>query len=268
MDQEKKKKKYKLCELESVLSEIETVIQNAIQERDVKTDKDNINFLLQTLGKSFVTTREIIILCWVGYPDGALSLSRNLFEQFVHVAYIEGYEGTEKFDSILEKYNDDYQYQRLKNLMWAAKNVYQSNEKVLQYKTKIEDIKAKYHIENRMKDYWWAELNTFSDMCDTVVQQSGEYKLLIQNMYLLYKRACLALHSSCMGNKVRLGSNVSDIDMGPWDRGQEMSLFLASSALCFIVPSVYKAFNENYQKVQHKLEKLSNYYYDLWKTRK
>ena len=75
MDQEMIKVKYKLCELEQILLEIETVVQDAIQRDNIKTDNDNLNFLLYTLGKSIVTIREIIILCWAGYPDGALSLS-------------------------------------------------------------------------------------------------------------------------------------------------------------------------------------------------
>lgn len=264
MDQDIIKGKYKLCELEAVLSEIEAMVQNAIQTRNIKTDRDNLNFLLYTLGKSFVTTREIIILCWAGYPDGALSLSRNLFEQFVHVTYIEG---SEELDLILEKYNADYQYQRLKNLLWVANNISRDDELAKHYKSKIEDIKAKYNIEKRMKDYWWAELNTFSDMCDKVVQQAGNYKPLIQNMHLIYKRACLALHSSCMGNKVRLGSDLSDIDMGPWDKGQETALFLVSSALYFIVATVYKVLNENCQDAQSKLASLSNYYLRLLNKR-
>lgn len=98
MDQEMIKAKYKLCELEEILQEIENVVQNAIQRENIKTANDNLNFLLHTLGKSIVTIREIIILCRAGYPDGALSLSRNIFEQFVHVAYIEGQEKSEELD--------------------------------------------------------------------------------------------------------------------------------------------------------------------------
>lgn len=60
MDQEEIKSKYKLCELEKYLQEIENVVQNAIQRENIKTANDNLNFLLYTLGKSIVTTREII----------------------------------------------------------------------------------------------------------------------------------------------------------------------------------------------------------------
>lgn len=267
MDQEMIKAKYKLCELEEILQEIENVVQNAIQRENIKTANDNLNFLLYTLGKSIVTIREIIILCWAGYPDGALSLSRNIFEQFVHVAYIEGQEKSEELDLLLEKYNADYNYQRLKNLKWEAEYVSSNTEKEAQYQNEINAIKQKYHVKNRLNDYWWAGLNSFSNMCDQVVIQSGNLKVWIRNMQLIYKRACLALHSSCMGNKIRLGSNLADIDTGPWDKGQEVSLFLASSGLVFIVSAVYKELNENYKDIQSKLEVLVCYYWDILKEK-
>lgn len=262
------KVKYKLCELEEILLEIETVVQDAIQRENIKTANDNLNFLLYTLGKSIVTIREIIILCWAGYPDGALSLSRNIFEQFVHVAYIEGHEKPEDLDLLLEKYNADYNYQRLKNLKWEAKYISLNTEKEEQYRNEIQDIKQKYNVKGKIRDYWWAKLNLFSDMCDEVVQQAGDFRIWIRNMQLVYKRACLALHSSSMGNKIRLGSNLSDIDEGPWNKGQEVSLFLASSSLVFIVTAVYKVLNEDYKDIQFKVAKLSDYYWDLLNKRK
>lgn len=180
MDQEEIKSKYKLCELEKYLQEIENVVQNAIQRENIKTANDNLNFLLYTLGKSIVTTREIIILCWAGYPDGALSLSRNIFEQFVHVAYIEGHEKSEDLDMLLKKYNADYNYQRLKNLKWEAEFISQNSEKKAHYRKKINAIKRKYQIDKEQKDYWWAGLNSFSTMCNNVVLQSGNFKMWVQ----------------------------------------------------------------------------------------
>ena len=268
MDQEMIKVKYKLCELEEIMQEIENVVQNAIQRENIKTANDNLNFLLYTLGKSIVTIREIIILCWTGYPDGALSLSRNIFEQFIHVAYIEGHEKSEELDLLLEKYNADYNYQRLKNLKWQAKYISQNTEKEEQYRNEIQDIKQKYNVKGKIRDYWWAKLNSFSDMCDKVVQQAGDFRIWMRNMQLFYKRACLALHSSSMGNKIRLGSNLSDIDEGPWNKGQEVSLFLASSGLVFIVSAIYKELNENYEDVQSKLGALACYYWDVLNKKK
>ena len=268
MDQEMIKVKYKLCELEEILLEIETVVQDAIQRENIKTANNNLNFLLYTLGKSIVTIRETITLCWAGYPDGALSLSRNIFEQFVHVAYIEGHKKSKKLDSLLEKYNADYNYQRLKNLKWEAEYISRNSEKKAYYQKEIIAIKQKYQIDKRQKDYWWAGLGSFATMCDNVALQSESFKMWVRNMQLIYKRACLAIHSSCMGNIIRLGSNLADVDVGPWDKGQEVSLFLASSGLFFIALSVYKELNENYEDLQSKLGALVCCYWDILNKKK
>lgn len=90
----------------------------------------------------------------------------------------------------------------------------------------------------------------------------------VRNMQLIYKRACLAIHSSCMGNKVRLESNLVDIDVGPWNKGQEVSLFLASSGLVFIVTAVYKVLNEDFEDIQFKLGALVSYYWDILNKKK
>ncbi len=71
---------------------------------------------------------------------------------------------------LLEKHNADYNYQRLKNLKWEAKYISQNTEKEEQYRNEIQDIKQKYNVKGKIRDYWWAKLNSFSDMCDKVVQ--------------------------------------------------------------------------------------------------
>ena len=71
-----------------------------------------------------------------------------------------------------------------------------------------------------------------------------------------------------MGNKIRLGSNLVDIDVGPWDKGQEVSLFLASSGLDFIATAVNKVLNEDYEDVQSKIGALVNYYWDILNKKK
>ncbi|MFQ7120828.1 MAG: hypothetical protein ACLRPW_13320, partial [Intestinibacter sp.] len=118
------------------------------------------------------------------------------------VAYIEGHEKSEDLDMLLKKYNTDYNYQRLKNLKWEAEFISQNSEKKAHYRKKINAIKRKYQIDKEQKDYWWAGLNSFSAMCNNVVLQSGNFKMWVRNMQLIYKRACLAIHSSCMGIKL------------------------------------------------------------------
>ena len=58
MDQDKVTRVYKLNELEQVLVKCEDDISSRIADLDIKEADDNINFLLYTIGKSFVSTRE------------------------------------------------------------------------------------------------------------------------------------------------------------------------------------------------------------------
>lgn len=259
MNRQQIMEKYKLDQLENILSEIENVITNTLNQQNVKASNDKRNFLLYTLGKSILTMRETIILCWSGYPDGALSLSRNLFEQFIHVTYIGN---CKDIDSVLNKYNDDYAVQRTKALKFHAEYILKSTQKVQQYKTQLQTVKEKYNVK-KMNDYWWAGVNNFSDMCEKVAKQSGELEFWIREMQLIYKRACLSLHSSCMGNKVRLGSNLADIDMGPWNNGQEVPLFLASSSLMFITCAVYDEMNIDHKEITDKWWEYVKYYFEI-----
>ena len=114
MDQEKIKSIYKLNVLEDILEKCEEDISKEITKLQVKESDDNINFLLYTLGKSFVSIREVIILCWAGFPDGALSIARNIYEQLIITNYIEDNTKRTSSEHILKRYNEDYFYQRAK----------------------------------------------------------------------------------------------------------------------------------------------------------
>ena len=48
-----------------------------------------MNLVLNCTGKSLLTLRELILLCKNGFPDGALGLARNLFEQFIIISVFE-----------------------------------------------------------------------------------------------------------------------------------------------------------------------------------
>ena len=82
-------------------------------------------------------------------------------------------------------------------------------------------------------------------------------------MHLIYKRACLSLHASCMGNRIRLGSDCTGIDMGPWERGQENALFLATASLVYIVSVTYQLLNIDGTDVNKSLNELTIYYHNI-----
>ena len=251
------KDKYCLYEFEECVTKIEKDIETALEEKQVSNQPSNCAFLLETLGKSLVTTREIIVLCSNGLPDGALSLARNLCEQFIITVFIEGNKNNESFDKMLSMYFDDYEVRKLKNL------VIQYPEHQDEFEAELEKIKGKYSISNKtLNDYWWSGKKTFRDIFDEVCKKTDLPNLLL-NVNELYKEACNTLHASYFGNTTRLGRTSSAIEMGPWENGQEKSLYVCAVSLICTVSYTYDALEINESKmncINKKLNELGAFY--------
>lgn len=252
-------KKYKLVELEKILDTTENNIEQAIYAKQIKVQENYVNILLETLGKSIVTFRECICLCANRFPDGALSLSRNIYEQFIHIAYIE----SKKDDAeLIHKYYDDYMVKRAKALKFEAEKLCDSEKEQEEYTNQIAAILKKYGVK-KYKDYWWSGKGDFAQMVEDVAEQNRELKGLIYRMHFCYKRACVAIHASCMGNQLRLGSKLEGIDLGPWDTGQESALFLATASMIYIIACVYEALEIDYHNQLKSMNEYLEYYMEL-----
>lgn len=264
MNQEDVTTFYKLNELEQILAKCEDDISSRIEELELKETEDNLNFLLYTIGKSFVTTREIILLCWSGFPDGALALARNIYEQLIITLYIEKNSEQASLTDILHRYNADYSFQRAKCLKYEAQYLSKDKDQLEKYQSVIDEIRTQNNIK-KIKDYWWAaeKGTSFLEICESVIEDNKEMEPLLRLMHLMYKRACLSLHSSCMGNRIRLGSDCSGIDMGPWEKGQENALFLSTASLVYIVSVTYQAMGLVGDDVNKSLNELTIYYHDI-----
>lgn len=256
--------KYKLDELDIVLELVEEAIENAINHQQISIDSDESIFLIYTSGKCLVTTREIMVLCSNGFPDGALALSRNLYEQMIITAYIKQINDKEERIKTIKKYIEDYDVQRFKNVQFA----YHINSKIkdAQYANeKKKEILNKYGID-KYSDYWWAPgINSFAAMCQSVEnnKRNADIKPLLINSHLLYKRACLAMHASSIGNRIRLGSNIADVDLGPWNDGQEYALYLATVSLIQVFGYTSQFLNfkfEDAKRINLSLNRLAIYY--------
>lgn len=233
------KEKYKIGEVESILKLVETSIDTGINKHKIDNGYDLRGIILFSAGKCLVTLREIIVLCINGLPDGALSLARNVYEQFNIVSYLKCHEDDEDFQVIIDRYNADYDIKRQKALKFYYSNLRNNDNEIEECKSKIKEIEEKY--EKKVgSDYWWSGCNSFADIIDDVIKkQDNTMAAYLRNLQLLYKRACLSHHASCMGNAVRLGKPEADIDLGPWDTGEEVSLYLALAS--FLVVECYLA---------------------------
>jgi hypothetical protein len=108
--------RWRLQELNDVLSKFEDDIRSSITHNNIMYANDYKNILLRTAGKTIVTTREILVLCSSGYPDGAMILARNLYEQYILLCFFQlqmHHANQDEFRKIIEDY---YLSSRLKDL--------------------------------------------------------------------------------------------------------------------------------------------------------
>lgn len=77
----------RLSELDDSLSCFEDILADKISKK-YQSARDYPNILIHLAGKTLWTFREIICLCSFGFPEGALSLARNIYEQSITLAFL------------------------------------------------------------------------------------------------------------------------------------------------------------------------------------
>lgn len=256
------KGKYKLDLFNTLLNDIEQNIWETVSERKIVSG-GNIEYILTvTLGKCITIAREISILCEKGFPDGAMALSRNLYEQFITIAYIENCVADK--EQLLKRYWDSIIIQELKCKQFEAENLLGSAEIVSQCEREIAEYKEKYKLE-KYNDYWWTGKSNFYEMYKAVLPLDEEMKPIIQLAHNLYKRACVTIHASGLGNISRIGGEhgYDVIDMGPWEKGQESVLYITTFTLSYIVGCTFFCFGIKYENINKRVNELMIYYNSL-----
>ena len=254
--------KFRINELEECIDLIEDEISNKINQGNYKTEESYMNLVLNCTGKSLLTLRELILLCKNGFPDGALGLARNLFEQFVIVCIFESQcEGSAR-DRMVEKSYADYDVQRYKNLKTMFKYTGQSG-KMQDCENELTKLRNQFSI-SKFKDYWWSSHNSFSKMCEYIIDHTDEQcKMLVISLYLSYKRACCALHANSFGNTNRMGKCVAEIDLSPLDEGQGYALDLAVKSFIMVVAVLYRELGMDYEEINKKSNELAVFYQSI-----
>ena len=231
---------WKLDCLKSLLDGFDSMVSKTVVVRDVKLAHDLTNITLFSAGKSIVIFREIITLCTNGYPDGALALARNLYEQFIILYFFFANRNNCALQGYLDDYYANYEIQRLnilKEYYKATKN--DSEELVIQ--GELDKIKSFIQKKTR-GDYWWADANSFKELKDKVlllIPDDGT-RNIIDHMHLAYKRSSVTLHANCLGNINRL-CNADDfwgVDTSQRFRGFSISLWLAALSFQYVTKAV------------------------------
>ena len=252
--------KWRLDEFMKIIDEFENAVADKVHHK-FYTGNSYQMILLHIIGKVLLTSREELNLCALGYPDGALSLARNIYEQSVTVFFFEVHRNDADFQDYVDDFFLSSESQLNKNLRACEKYFPEGkNDELLK---ENEHIKSKAK-RNVAKDYGWSGFNSFANLAESIInhQQDNSLRKFLGKQYITYKRACLSLHAGCMGNMIRLGSdaNFGKIDTSPSVYGQSLPLGYVASSLIPIVGTLCKEFGIEGEMYLKRLNSLARYY--------
>lgn len=258
--------KWKLNELVQVVDEFENTMCDKANESKLKYSQDYKTLLFFMAGKSVVTTKEVLCLVQCGYPEGALSLARNLYEQFVIAEFFHTRKADSNFQNYIDDFFADYEIQRNKLLAFSAEYVESDNAAKQRAEQYVHEIRANSHSKKK-GDYWWADKKTFYDMVIDLIksQTNPAFKKFMARYHTIYKRACVSLHANCAGNILRLGDNpeFSGIDNRPRENGHSVPLLLVVYSFLCVTCIVCEEFEIDYTNWKLRLNDLLIYYNSL-----
>lgn len=256
-------KKWKLDDLGLIIDSAENYVLEGMRKQQVKTAHDYLNILLFAFGKSTLTMREIICLCTFGFPDGALALARSLYEQFITVAYFELHNKDSDFQNYVDDYFVDYAIQRNRALKYEAMHFNNDADlKVIEEETARLKATTYHNITNQ--DFWWTGKGSFANVSEEILNSQGDLaiKTFLARLHFTYKRACAAIHASCLGNVLRLGvdSNYVGIDNSAKIRGHELPLYLAVCSYILIISTTCRQTGLDDKYMNKELNELAAFY--------
>lgn len=252
---------WRIDEFDKIVDEFEDSISRALNNH-TRTYSAYSNLVAYMAGKTIVTIREILTLATLGYPDGALSLARNIYEQFIILSFFESHKYDSDFNDYLDDYITDYSIQRCKALKWYYRQFDDCAQKVEEIEHDYRNAKdtANHNISG---DYWWTGHKCFSDVVNTIIQSSdNKNKPFYCLLHIVYKRACATLHASCFGNANRLGidNNYNGIDTSPLEQGFGIPLWFATSSFILIAGISCNIFGVDFSDYKTKLNELALFY--------
>ena len=256
----------RLSELDDSLSCFEDILADKISKK-YQSARDYPNILIHLAGKTLWTFREIICLCSFGFPEGALSLARNIYEQSITLAFLIEVKDEIDFQNYIEDYYIDADIQRLKVAKWEAAFSLKDSQKEQQYKDELRILKNSAHHKGN-GDFWWTGHNTFSNLVEYLLsnERDQSFVKMMTGLHLIYRRACASLHAGSLGNSIRLGTQADfvGVDNSAKAQGHEIPLYFATHSFIPIVGITCHEFNLDGEVIIKKLNELAIFYFKMW----
>ncbi len=254
-------KKYKLRDLFDLVQIIEDQVFERVMKDNLLGNHDELEFLVRSLMRSVSLLRQIIILCKNGFPDGALILARNIFEQCIISAFVEEQNDKCKQDVLLDKYYADIEVSRLKHIRFQAK-LFSDTDLIEKMNKELEVYREKYQCKD-FKDYWWSGKGSFAGILDEVKIHADGIKGLLNNLHMEYKLASILIHASSLSNNINIGSDCFGIDMRPRYTGHKEALFFAVASIIPITGFTYQCLELDGESVIDELNRLGACYLEM-----
>ena len=169
----------------------------------------------ESYSKAIITTKEILTLLYSGFPEGAMALSRILYESMVVMRFLYSHRDDE---ALLQRYIDDfyvkvsrdrvkyYSYileysQDEEELEEAQRNKVAARKEHNKLKEKYSEFLSYNKRGNYLHDYWW-----MGDVLQSRSFGAIQNEMTLENLKILYVISCYRAHSGVVGNAVRFGT--------------------------------------------------------------
>ena len=242
LDEEKAKK------LDYYGSTIDTVRQLLGKQR--VTEKRTYKYAqTRIFARMTLSMCEIFVLASSGYPNGAFSLSRQVYEGLVIMDYLREHSGDK---SLIERFFDSSSISIVRLLRQAKADGQQSTEKEDQ---QLEDYAKQYSSfcdkNGWFRDYWWAG----KDFTFTKLSNQTRFK-----SNYMYKYSCEITHMSFLNSFLHLGNDENDILIGQSAEGYNTPLWFAMICFAEAINIFSNVIDENWNEVSEKAEKCIKYF--------
>ncbi len=199
--------------------------------------------LLRIFSSILLTSSETVSLLREGYPEGALALSRRLYEGLIITDFmIKKYH--ENDNKVLERFLYAHTVSAIKEdlciLEYKLKEDSNENEKnsakklIGNLKKQLNDIRDEIGIskDELFKDYWWTGYKSFAELASKT-DFSRDY---------MYIKASNKIHFNASSIFNYIDTSEQGILIGDSERGAELPLWFATTVFTTIVGLIYSTF--------------------------
>ncbi len=241
--------------------------QLALEAQPLKMAGTFTRIVSESYSKAIITTKEILTLLYNGYPEGAMALSRILYESMVVMRFLYVHRDNE---ALLQRYIDDFSVK-------VSRDTIKYYSYILEYSQDEEELKdaqlrkvaaRKEHNKlkekyseflsynkqgNYLHDYWW-----IGDVLPSRSFGAIQNEMTLENLKILYVISCYRAHSGVVGNAVRFGTMLDETTLSTGGSLDGFQVPLCFSLVCFgiLTETMFDCVDADCSRIIEGVEKL------------